>query len=100
LLCLEVNRGRVSQSSLKIGAGAAQMVHVASSQQSRGDEAKDGRIDVMGCIGLFYPNFTIFVVLGHTDNLVIRFPINRTLRAVVEASIQPSLSHRLAIVAF
>jgi hypothetical protein len=31
LLCLEVSRARVSQSSLKIGVGAAWMVYVASS---------------------------------------------------------------------
>jgi hypothetical protein len=32
----------------------------------------------MGCIGLFYPNFTIFIILGHKGILVIGFPINRT----------------------
>jgi hypothetical protein len=40
------------------------MVHVASLRRSRGDEAEDGHIDVMGCIRLFYPNFAIFIVLG------------------------------------
>jgi hypothetical protein len=30
--------------------------YVASSRRSHGDEAKDGRVDAMGCIGLFYPN--------------------------------------------
>jgi hypothetical protein len=45
-----------------------------------GDEAEDGRVDAMGCIRLFYPNFTVFIVLGHKDSLVISFPINRTLR--------------------
>jgi hypothetical protein len=51
----------------------AWMVHVASSQRSRGDEAKDGLVDVIGCIGLFYPNFTVFFVLGHKGSLVISF---------------------------
>jgi hypothetical protein len=54
------------------------MVEVASSWRSRGDEAKDGWVNVMGCIRLFYPNFVVFVVLGHKGSLVISFPINRT----------------------
>jgi hypothetical protein len=36
------------------------MVHVATSRRSRGDEAGDGRVDAIGCIGLLYPNFVIF----------------------------------------
>jgi hypothetical protein len=54
------------------------MVHMASSQRLHGDEAEDERVDVIGCIGLFYPNFIIFIVLGHKGSLVISFPINRT----------------------
>jgi hypothetical protein len=46
------------------------MVHVASSQRSRGDEAEDRRVDAMGCIRLFS--------LGHKGSLVISFHINRT----------------------
>jgi hypothetical protein len=38
------------------------------------------------------PNFAIFVVLGHKGSLVINFPINRTLRAGGEVSIQSSSS--------
>jgi hypothetical protein len=57
LLHLEVSRARVSQSSLKIGGGAAYMVHVASSWRSRGDEVKDGWVNATGYIELFYPNF-------------------------------------------
>jgi hypothetical protein len=56
------------------------MVHVASSQRSRRNEAKDGRVDATGCIKLFYPNFTIFIVLVHKGSLVISFPINSTPR--------------------
>jgi hypothetical protein len=48
----------------------AQMVHVASSCRSRGDEAEDGRVDLTGCIRLFYPNFTIFIILGPKGNIV------------------------------
>jgi hypothetical protein len=40
------------------------MVHVASLWRSCEDEVKDGRVDVMGCIGLFYPNIVVFIVLG------------------------------------
>jgi hypothetical protein len=76
------------------------MVHVASSWRSRGDEAEDGWVNKMGCIRLFYPNFVIFIVLGHKGSLVISFPIIRTPWAGGEASIPPSLFHSLAIVAF
>jgi hypothetical protein len=54
----------------------------------------------MGCIGLFYPNFVVFIVLAHKSSLVISFSIISTPRAGGEVSIQPSLSHPLAIVAF
>jgi hypothetical protein len=100
LLCLEARQARVSQSSLKTSRGMAWIVHVASSGRSHGDEAEDGRVDAMGCISLFYTNLAILVVLGHKGSLVISFPINRTPRAGGEASIQPSLSQPLAIVAF
>jgi hypothetical protein len=52
----------------------AWMVHVASLRRSRGDEAKDRQTDVMGCIGLFYPYFVVFIVLGHKGSLVTSFP--------------------------
>jgi hypothetical protein len=71
LLRLEVSRARVSQSSLKTSGSVTRMVHMASSQRSCGDEAKDRRVDAMGCIRLFYPNFVIFFVLGHKGSLVI-----------------------------
>jgi hypothetical protein len=93
LLRLEVSQTRVSQSSLKTGGGMMQMVHVASSLRSCGDEAEDGRVNATGCIRLFYPNFAIFVVLDHKCSLVVSFPINRTPRAFGVVSIQPSLSH-------
>jgi hypothetical protein len=64
LFCLKVSPARVSQSSLKTGGVTARMVHVASSQRSRGDKAKDRRVDATGGIRLFYPNFVIFIVLA------------------------------------
>jgi hypothetical protein len=56
------------------------MVHVTSSQRSYRDEDEDGWIDATGRIGLFYPNFVVFIVLCHKDSLVISFPINRVPR--------------------
>jgi hypothetical protein len=85
---------------MKTGGGTTRIVHVASSWRLRGDKAKDGRVDVMGYMKLLYPNFFIFVVLGHKGNLVISFSINRTPRDGREARIQRFLSHLLAIVAF
>jgi hypothetical protein len=50
-------------SGLKTGGCVAWMVHVASSRRSRGDEVEDGWVDVICYIRLFYPDFTIFIVL-------------------------------------
>jgi hypothetical protein len=76
------------------------MMHVASSQRSRGDKAEDGCIDGMDCISISYLNFTIFIVLDHKGSLVISFLINSTPRIGGEASIQPSLFYPLAKAAF
>jgi hypothetical protein len=76
------------------------MVHVASSQRSRGDEVEDGWVDATDYIRLFYLNFLIFVILGHKGCLIISFSIIRTPRAGREVSIRPSLSNPLAIVVF
>jgi hypothetical protein len=100
LLHVKASQTRIFQSSLKTGRGAARMVHVASSWRSREDEAEDGWIETTGCIRLFYPNFTVFIVLCHKGSLVISFPIIRTLRAGGEVSTQLSLFHPLAIVDF
>jgi hypothetical protein len=70
LLRLEASRARISQSGFKTSGGVAQMVHVASSRRSRGVQAKGGWIDVTGCIGPFYPDFAIFIVLGPEGVLV------------------------------
>jgi hypothetical protein len=100
LLHLEVSRARVFQSSLKTGGGAVRMMHVASLRSSHEDEVKDGWVDATGCIRLFYPNFVIFIILYHKGSSVISFPIKRSPKAGGEVSIQPSLSHSLAIVVF
>jgi hypothetical protein len=46
------------------------MVHVGSSRRLRRVEAEDRRVDAMGYIGLFYPNFVVFIVLGPRGILV------------------------------
>jgi hypothetical protein len=58
---VEVSRFKVSQSGLKTGGEAAQMVHIASSRRFHRVEAEDGRVNMMDCIEPFYLNFTIFV---------------------------------------
>jgi hypothetical protein len=63
------------------------MVHMTLSQRSRGDEAEDEWADAMGCIRLFYPNFTVFVVLGNEGSLVISFPVNMSPRVGGEVGI-------------
>jgi hypothetical protein len=80
LLRLEASQARVSQSSLKTGGGVAWMVNVESLRRSHGDEIEDRWVDATGYIGLFYPNFAVFIILCHKGSLVISFPLNRTPR--------------------
>jgi hypothetical protein len=37
---------------------------VAPSQRLRRDQVEDGRVDATGCVGLGYPYFIVFYVLG------------------------------------
>jgi hypothetical protein len=77
------------------------MVHMTSSRRLHEDEAEDGRVDVTGCIRVFYPNFVVFFVLDHKGNLVISFfSINRTPRTDREVINSTILLPPLAIVAF
>jgi hypothetical protein len=46
------------------------VVHIASSRRSREDQAEDGRIDTMGCIGPCYLCFVIFYILDTMGILV------------------------------
>jgi hypothetical protein len=71
LLRLEASRARVSQSGLETGGDTAQMMHVASSRKSCGDETEDGWVDAMGCIRLCYPYFVVFTVFGPRGILVL-----------------------------
>jgi hypothetical protein len=80
------------------------VVHVASSWRLCGSEAKDGQFNGVGCgaveVGLNYPSLDVIFLLAHRAIYSFVFTINRTPRVGGEASIQPSLSHPLAIVTF
>jgi hypothetical protein len=49
--------------ALRSSGRAAWMVHVESSRRSSGDQIEDGWVDAMGCVGLYYPYFAVFIVL-------------------------------------
>jgi hypothetical protein len=79
LLRLKVSQVMVSQFASKLAETRHRVEHVTSSWRSREDEVEDGCNSAMDCIGLFYPNFIVFIVLDHTDILVfLDGPINRT----------------------
>jgi hypothetical protein len=63
LLQLEVSRAMVFQFDSKLVEKRRQVVLVTLSWRSCEDEVEDGRIDTAGYIGLFYPYFTVLVVL-------------------------------------
>jgi hypothetical protein len=71
LLHLKASWARVFQSGLKNDGGTTQMVHVASSWMLRRVKAENGRVDVMGCIRFFYPNFAVFYVFSPSGILVL-----------------------------
>jgi hypothetical protein len=67
LLRVKASQVRVFQSDIK----TRWVVHVAPSQRLRQSQVEGGRIDATGCIGLFYPTFVVFNVLGTRDIVVI-----------------------------
>jgi hypothetical protein len=67
---VEASRARNFQSGLKTVGGATRMVHMASLWRLHRDEAKERLVDATGYIRLFYPNFTVVVVLCHKANVV------------------------------
>jgi hypothetical protein len=48
---------------------------VAPSQRLREDQVEDERVNAMGCVGPFYPNFVVFFVLGPRGVLVFWFSL-------------------------
>jgi hypothetical protein len=49
--------------ALRLPEARLQVVHVASSQRLRREEAEDGRVDAMSYVGHFYPKIIISSVL-------------------------------------
>jgi hypothetical protein len=70
LLHLEASWARVSQFASKLVEACRRVVHLTSSWRSHEDEAEDGWVYGTGCIRLFYPNFTVFIVLDPKGILV------------------------------
>jgi hypothetical protein len=70
LLHVKASRARVFQYGLKTYGGAAWMVHVASLWRWRRVKAENRRVNAMGCVGPFYPNFAVFFVFGPGGILV------------------------------
>jgi hypothetical protein len=70
LIRLEASQAMVFQFASKLVEERRRLVHVTSSRRLRKDEAEDGRVDAMSCIGLFYPYFTVFIVLCPMSILV------------------------------
>jgi hypothetical protein len=70
LLRREASRARVSQFASKLTEERRRVMHMTSSWRSHEDKVEDGWVDATGYIRLFYPNFTVFVVLGPKGILV------------------------------
>jgi hypothetical protein len=47
------------------------VMHVVISWRLHQSQVEDGRVDATGCIGSFYPTFTVFIVLCPRGSLVI-----------------------------
>jgi hypothetical protein len=56
--------------ALRLVEAWLRVVHVASSQKSRGVEAEDGPVDATGYIRLFYHKIVVFIVLVARGNLI------------------------------
>jgi hypothetical protein len=57
-------------------------MHVAPSQRLHRSQVEDEWVDVIGCIGTYYPYFVVFILLGPRGIVVISLlleSINRTL---------------------
>jgi hypothetical protein len=64
MLRMKSSLARVSQSGLKTTEARRRVVHVAPSRRLRRRQVEEERVDVMGCVGPYYPTFTVFNVLG------------------------------------
>jgi hypothetical protein len=68
---------------------------VAPSWRLRQVEVEDGRVDVTGCVGPFYPKIAIFYVLGTRGNLV----FSLLLGPIIDISYAAPQAHRIVKVA-
>jgi hypothetical protein len=66
----QVGQGFPSLAS-KLAEAQRRVVHVAPSRRLCRSQVEDGRVDAMGCIRPFYPNFADFNVLGSMGIVVI-----------------------------
>jgi hypothetical protein len=77
LLRREASIAKVSQFASKLSKERQWVVHVASSQRSRGSEAKDDQFDGVGCgaveAGSNYPSLDVNFLLAHSGILVFYF---------------------------
>jgi hypothetical protein len=61
LLHLEASHARFSQFASKLAEARCRVVHVALSRRLRRDQVEDGRVNVMDCVGAFYPKIAVFM---------------------------------------
>jgi hypothetical protein len=70
LFHVKASQFRFFQFASKLAEARRRVVHVASLWRLRRSQVEDGRVDMMGYIGPFYPTFVIFIVLGPKDSFV------------------------------
>jgi hypothetical protein len=71
LLRVEASRARIFNLTSRLAEARRRMLHVAPSQKLRRSQVEDGRVDAMGCVEPCYPYFTIFILLGPRNIVVI-----------------------------
>jgi hypothetical protein len=54
----------------RLAEAQRQVVHMAPSWRLRQSQVEDGRVNAMGCVGPYYPCFTIFFLLSHRGIVV------------------------------
>jgi hypothetical protein len=71
LLGIEASLAKVSQSGLTTGGGATTGGARGTIARLRRRQAEAGRVDAMGYVGLYYPCFAVFLLLGLMGVVVI-----------------------------
>jgi hypothetical protein len=70
LVHVEASQSRVFSLALRMAEAQRWVVHMALLPRPREDQVEDGWVNAMGCIRRFYPNFSVFYVLGTRGILV------------------------------